>query len=54
MTFRYVNKKFSNQYKVTIGADFLTNEVQFEDRLFVLMVSFGMLRAFDFLLFVHF
>ncbi|KAL0365505.1 UNVERIFIED_CONTAM: Ras-related protein Rab7 [Sesamum angustifolium] len=25
----YVNKKFSNQYKATIGADFLTKEVQF-------------------------
>ena len=30
---RYVNKKFSNQYKATIGADFLTKEVQVEDRL---------------------
>ena len=27
---QYVNKKFSNQYKATIGADFLTKEVQFE------------------------
>ena len=35
---RYVNKKFSNQYKATIGADFLTKEVQFEDRLFTLQV----------------
>ena len=25
---QYVNKKFSNQYKATIGADFLTKEVQ--------------------------
>ena len=24
---QYVNKKFSNQYKATIGADFLTKEV---------------------------
>ena len=24
---RYVNNKFSNQYKATIGADFLTKEV---------------------------
>ena len=38
MNFRYVNKKFSNQYKATIGADFLTKEVQFEDRLFTLQV----------------
>ncbi|KAK8645821.1 hypothetical protein V6N13_119632 [Hibiscus sabdariffa] len=29
---------FSNQYKATIGADFLTKEVQFEDRLFTLQV----------------
>ncbi|KAG5547918.1 hypothetical protein RHGRI_013562 [Rhododendron griersonianum] len=35
----YVNKKFSNQYKATIGADFLTKEMQFEDRLFTLQVS---------------
>jgi Ras family len=35
---RYVNKKFSNQYKATIGADFLTKEVQYDDRLFTLQV----------------
>ncbi|PON32770.1 Mitochondrial Rho-like [Trema orientale] len=35
----YVNRKFSNQYKATIGADFLTKEVQFEDRLFTLQVD---------------
>ncbi|KAK1264705.1 hypothetical protein QJS04_geneDACA023592 [Acorus gramineus] len=34
----YVNRKFSNQYKATIGADFLTKEVQFEDRLFTLQI----------------
>ena len=28
-----MNKKFSNQYKATIGADFLTKEVQVDDRL---------------------
>jgi len=33
---RYVNTKFSNQYKATIGADFLTKEVQIDDRLFTL------------------
>ncbi|KAI8025734.1 Ras-related protein RABG3e [Camellia lanceoleosa] len=33
---QYVNKKFSNQYKATIGADFLNKEMQFEDRLFTL------------------
>ncbi|CAN0866834.1 Ras-related protein Rab7 [Linum grandiflorum] len=36
---QYVNKKFSNQYKATIGADFLTKEVEFEDRLFTLQAS---------------
>ncbi|KAJ3208866.1 Ras- protein Rab-7A [Clydaea vesicula] len=29
---QYVNKKFSNSYKATIGADFLTKEVQVDDR----------------------
>jgi Ras-related protein Rab-7A len=29
---QYVNKKFSNQYKATIGADFLTKEVFVDDR----------------------
>ncbi|KAL1811897.1 ras-related protein Rab7 [Apium graveolens] len=35
---QYVNKKFSTQYKATIGADFLTKEIQFEDRLFTLQI----------------
>ncbi|KAI5413973.1 hypothetical protein KIW84_058214 [Lathyrus oleraceus] len=35
---QYVNRKFSNQYKATIGADFLTKEVQYEDRLFTLQI----------------
>ncbi|RWR72358.1 Ras-related protein Rab7 [Cinnamomum micranthum f. kanehirae] len=34
----YVNRKFSNQYKATIGADFLTKEIQYEDRLFTLQI----------------
>ena len=34
-----MNRKFSNQYKATIGADFLTKEVEFEDRLFTLQVK---------------
>lgn len=38
LTFRYVNWKFSNQYEATIGVDFLTKEIQFEDRLFTLQV----------------
>ena len=37
---QYVNKKFSNQYKATIGADFLTKEVTVDDRL-VTMQVFG-------------
>ncbi|XP_076896086.1 ras-related protein Rab7 isoform X2 [Bidens hawaiensis] len=35
---QYVNRKFSNQYKATIGADFLTKEIQFEDRIFTLQI----------------
>ncbi|KAJ8450457.1 hypothetical protein Cgig2_002142 [Carnegiea gigantea] len=34
----FVNHKFSNQYKATIGADFLTKEVQIDDRLFTLQI----------------
>jgi Ras-related protein Rab-7A len=29
---QYVSNKFTNQYKATIGADFLTKEVTVEDR----------------------
>ena len=36
---QYVNKKFSNQYKATIGADFLTKEVNVDDRLVTMQVS---------------
>lgn len=36
---QYVNKKFSNQYKATIGADFLTKEVLVEDRLVTMQVK---------------
>lgn len=35
---QFVNKKFSNQYKATIGADFLTKEVMVEDRLVTMQV----------------
>ena len=28
---QYVNRKFSNQYKATIGADFLTKDITLED-----------------------
>lgn len=36
---RYVDKKFSNQYKATIEVDFLTKVVQIDDRLFTLQVT---------------
>ncbi|CAN6442269.1 unnamed protein product [Victoria cruziana] len=35
---QYVHKKFSNQYKATIGADFVTKELQVEDRLVTLQI----------------
>merc|ERR1712167_43258 len=35
---QYVNKKFSNQYKATIGADFLTKEVMVEDRMVTMQI----------------
>lgn len=36
---QYVNKRFSNQYKATIGADFLTKEVVVDDRVVTMQVS---------------
>lgn len=39
---QYVNKRFSNQYKATIGADFLTKEIMIDDKLVTLQVSFLM------------
>uniref|UniRef100_A0AAR2KK88 RAB7a, member RAS oncogene family n=1 Tax=Pygocentrus nattereri TaxID=42514 RepID=A0AAR2KK88_PYGNA len=36
---QYVNNKFSNQYKATIGADFLTKEVMVDDRLVTMQVT---------------
>ena len=38
---RYVHKKFSSQYKATIGADFLSKEVQIDDKLVALQVGLG-------------
>ncbi|KAH0520581.1 Ras-related protein Rab-7a [Microtus ochrogaster] len=35
---QYVNKKFSDQYKATIGADFLTKEVMVVDRLVTMQI----------------
>ena len=45
---QYVNKKFSNQYKATIGADFLTKEVMVDDRLVTMQV-----RTYSTSLFLH-
>lgn len=42
---QYVNKKFSNQYKATIGADFLTKEVMVDDRLVTMQVRGTLLPA---------
>mmetsp|Transcript_95812 Transcript_95812/g.310433 ORF Transcript_95812/g.310433 Transcript_95812/m.310433 type:complete len:214 (-) Transcript_95812:154-795(-) len=35
---QYVNNKFTNQYKATIGADFLTKEVQIDDKVVTLQI----------------
>jgi Ras-related protein Rab-7A len=35
---QYVNKKFSNKYKATIGADFLSKEVMIDDKLVTLQI----------------
>lgn len=36
---QYVQKKFSKEYKATIGADFLTKEIQIDDKLVTVQVS---------------
>ncbi|XP_020215844.1 ras-related protein Rab7 [Cajanus cajan] len=35
---QYVDKKFSQQYKATIGADFVTKEIQVDDKLVTLQI----------------
>ena len=35
---QFVNKKFTNQYKATIGADFLTKEVMIDDKLVTMQI----------------
>ncbi|CAG9311266.1 unnamed protein product [Blepharisma stoltei] len=35
---QYVNKRFTQQYKATIGADFLTKEVMIDDKLVTLQI----------------
>jgi GTPase SAR1 family protein len=42
---QYVNKRFSNQYKATIGADYLTKEIMVDDRLVTMQVSFSRLYS---------
>ena len=37
---QYVIKKFTNQYKATIGADFLTKEVMVDNKLVTMQVSY--------------
>jgi len=36
---QFVNKKFTTQYKATIGADFLTKEIVVDDKLVTLQAS---------------
>ena len=56
---QYVNKKFSNQYKATIGADFLTKEVMVDDRLVTMQVFYRVShknipsKGADLLLLIH-
>ncbi|OQR91204.1 Rab7 family GTPase [Achlya hypogyna] len=35
---QYVNQKFSNQYKATIGADFLTKEIMIDEKLVTMQI----------------
>lgn len=35
---RYVNQKFVNSYKATVGADFMAKEVSLDDRIVMLQV----------------
>lgn len=35
---QYVNRKFSNQYKATIGADFLTKELMLDEKLVTMQI----------------
>lgn len=49
---QYVNKRFSNQYKATIGADFLTKEVVVDDRVVTMQVIHRPMSRTFLLLFV--
>lgn len=35
---QYVNKRFSNQYKATIGADFLTKDITIDDQVVTMQI----------------
>lgn len=35
---QYVNKRFSNQYKATIGADFLSKDITIDDRVVTMQI----------------
>jgi Ras-related protein Rab-7A len=37
---QYVTRRFSKQYKATIGADFLTKEVMIDDKLVTMQVKY--------------
>ncbi len=44
---QYVNKRFSSQYKATIGADFLTKDTVIDDKLVTLQVCLWRNRCFE-------
>ena len=51
---QYVNKKFTSQYKATIGADFLTKEVMVDDRLVTMQVIIALLSLItSYIVFIH-
>ncbi|KAG4391444.1 hypothetical protein GLYMA_05G184600v4 [Glycine max] len=47
---QYVYRKFSQQYKATIGADFVTKEIQVDDKLVTLQGDMNDPEAFPFVL----
>ena len=42
---QFVNKKFTSQYKATIGADFLTKEVTVDNRVVTLQVRWFLINS---------
>ena len=42
---QFVNKKFTSQYKATIGADFLTKEVTVDNRVVTLQVTYCLMST---------